>query len=144
MRHRVSDTNLAPRLASPHSDLSAAAPPRLRGRLQLALAALFLLITLAACAPAAFGSANVDQPIVEELRKAAEIIYHRMELGRLELGAYTTTPLVDADIPEGAMLTLINYDLERGSTYELLLTSTHLGGAGFRITPRGVSRANAV
>src|SRR5690554_7197037 len=54
--------------------------------------ALALLLGLAACAPGAFGGANPDDPAVAELQRAAEIIYHRMELGKLELGAYTTTP----------------------------------------------------
>lgn len=108
--------------------------------MKLALAALGLLTLLGACVPA-FGGEPADEEAVLELRRAAEIVYHRMELGKLELGAYTTTPLVDAAIPQGAMLTLIDYDAEAGSTYELLLTSHALEGVGFRITPRGVARA---
>ena len=94
-------------------------------------------------APGAFGGANPNDPVVAELQRAAEIIYHRMELGRLELGGYTTTPLVDASIPEGATLTLVEYDAEKGATYTLMLTSSRFTEGAWRITPRGVSRVAA-
>jgi hypothetical protein len=66
-----------------------------------------------------------------------------MELGRLELGAYTTTPLVDAVLPEGATLTLVQYDQEKGSDYTLMLTSSRYPQGAWRITPRGVARVAA-
>ena len=78
-----------------------------------------------------------------ELQRAAEIIYHRMELGKLELGAYTTTPLIDAVIPEGATLTLVEYDTESGSTYTIVLSSTRFTQGEWRITPGGVRRVAA-
>ncbi len=106
----------------------------------LAVAVLALLLLLGSCAPGAFGGADPDDPTVAELQRAAEIIYHRMELGRLDLGAYTTTPLVDATIPEGATLTLVEYDTVNGSTYTLMLRSTKFPQGAWRITPRGVSR----
>ncbi len=105
--------------------------------------ALALLLGLAACAPGAFGGANPDDPAVAELQRAAEIIYHRMELGKLELGAYTTTPLIDAVIPEGATLTLVEYDTESGSTYTIVLSSTRFTQGEWRITPGGVRRVAA-
>ncbi len=105
--------------------------------------AIMLALLVSACAPGAFGGANPDDPVVAELQRAAEVIYHRMELGRLELGAYTTTPLVDAKIPEGATLTLVQYDAEKGSTYTLLLSSSRFPQGAWRITPRGVSRVAA-
>src|SRR5690554_3887175 len=104
-----------------------------------AATALTMVLILTACAPGAFGGADPDDPAVAELQRAAEIIYHRMELGRLDLGAYSTTPLVDAALPEGATLTLVEYDTESGSTYTLMLTSTKFQGGAWRITPRGVS-----
>lgn len=109
------------------------------------LALLALLVgSLAACAPSAFGSAGKADPVADELQNTAEIIYHRMELGRLELGKYTTTPLVDlTNLPEGATVTLIEYDVERGGFYTIMLTSTRLPGAAWRITERGVRRAAA-
>lgn len=108
---------------------------------QLALLAL-LVGSLAACAPGAFGSAGNVDPVAAELQNAAEIVYHRMELGRLELGKYTTTPLVDlTNLPEGATVTLIEYDVERGEFYTILLTSSRLPGASWRITERGVRRS---
>jgi len=105
--------------------------------------ALALLLGLAACAPGAFGGVDPDDPAVAELQRAAEIIFHRMELGKLELGAYTTTPLVDARIPEGATLTLVEYDAESGSTYTIVLTSTRFTQGEWRITPSGVRRVAA-
>lgn len=118
-------------------------PDRTAGKYAKSIfAALLLAIVVSACAPGAFGGARPDDPIVAELQRSAEIIYHRMELGRLELGAYTTTPLIDARIPEGATLTLIQYDAENGSTYTLLLSSSRFTGGSWRITPRGVSRVS--
>ncbi len=108
--------------------------------LRALLLVALLALPLAACAPGAFGGANTDDPVVAELQRAAEVIYHRMELGRLELGAYTTTPLVDARIPEGATLTLVEYDAENGASYTLLLTSSRFPQGAWRITPRGVAR----
>ena len=107
------------------------------------VAATMRSTALAACAPGAFGGANPDDPAVAELQRAAEIIYHRMELGKLELGAYTTTPLIDAVIPEGATLTLVEYDTESGSTYTIVLSSTRFTQGEWRITPGGVRRVAA-
>ncbi|MFA5550775.1 MAG: hypothetical protein WDA03_04080 [Trueperaceae bacterium] len=112
-------------------------------RTRSVLAALALLVALGACAPGAFGGANPDDPVVAELQRTAEIIFHRMELGRLELGSYTTTPLVDATIPEGATLTLVEFDTVNGSTYTLMLTSSRFTAGAWRITPRGISRVAA-
>ncbi len=114
--------------------------PRPRASLRLAVFSVLVASLLAACAPGAFGGADPNDVVVAELQRSAEVIYHRMELGRLELGAYTTTPLVDAVIPEGATLTLIEYDSENGSTYTLLLTSSRFPEGAWRITPGGVRR----
>lgn len=123
--------------------MSAATPVTNAGKyLRSIVSALLLAILVSACAPGAFGGARADDPVVAELQRAADIIYHRMELGRLEIGAYTTTPLIDARIPEGATLTLIQYDAENGTTYTLLLSSSRYDGGSWRITPRGVSRVS--
>jgi len=118
-------------------------PVPVAAALRSAALALALLLALAACAPGAFGGADPSDPVVAELQRAAEIIFHRMELGKLELGAYTTTPLVDARIPEGATLTLVQYDAEAGTTYTLMLTSSRFTEGAWRITPQGVSRVAA-
>ncbi len=100
-----------------------------------------LAVLLSACAPSAFPSVGTD-PAVVELRRTADILYHRMELGYLETGVYTTNALIDAPLPEGAKWTLLDF-AQDGSSYALLLTSTRVPDVAFRITPRGVARASA-
>jgi hypothetical protein len=102
-------------------------------------AALALLLT--ACAPSAFPTIGTD-PAAAELRRTADILYHRMELGYLETGVYTTNALIDVSLPEGAKWTLLDF-AQDGSSYALLLTSTRYPDAAWRITPRGVARASA-
>lgn len=102
------------------------------------VAALALL--LGACAPSAFPVPTTD-PAAVELRRTADILYHRMELGYLESGIYTTNALIDAPLPEGARWTLLDFAPD-GSSYVLLLTSTRIPEVAWRISPRGVSRTS--
>ena len=88
------------------------------------LAAAFILLA-AACAPSTLPGA--DDAAVQELQTTAEVLYHRMELGYLESGIYTTNVLVDAPIPEGARWTLQEFASD-GSDYLLVLTSTRVEG----------------
>lgn len=103
---------------------------------RLALFATVLAV-LAACAPTTLPGA--DDETVNELERTAQVIYHRMELGRLESGTYTTNVLVDLLLPEGAKWTLQEFAND-GSTYRLSLTSSRLEGAEWQVSPDGVRR----
>lgn len=102
----------------------------------LLLAAMFTLLA-AACAPTTLP--GVDDAALAELQTTAEILYHRMELGHLEAGIYTTNVLVDAPIPEGARWTLQEFASD-GSSYLLVLTSSRVEGVSWHVSPDGVSR----
>lgn len=95
------------------------------------------LAVLAACAPTTLPGA--DDAAVAELQRTADVIYHRMELGFLETGTYTTNVLVDLRLPEGARWTLQEFAND-GSTYSLVLTSSRAEGASWQVSPRGVRR----
>lgn len=100
-----------------------------------------LLLVLAACAPGAFGPGASTDPVAAELERTAQVLFHRMELGHLEAGVYTTNALIDVKLPEGARWTLQEFASD-GSSYVLTLTSSRLPGVGWRVSPRGVSQFN--
>ena len=106
-----------------------------------ALTALIVALAaaLAACAPTTLPGA--DDEVAAELDRTANIIYHRMELGFLETGTYTTNVLVDMQLPEGAKWTLQEFAND-GSTYSLVLTSSRAEGAAWEVSPRGVRRVS--
>lgn len=93
-----------------------------------------LLLGLAACAPRA---AAFDTPAAREAERAAYEAYHRMELGRLRLGVYTTNVLVDLDLPRGARITVEAFE---DDDYQLRLTSEAALEIAWLVTPRGVRR----
>lgn len=109
----------------------------MRRRVGLPLLAALLTVLAAACAPTTLP--GVDDAVLGELQTTAEILYHRMELGHLEEGIYTTNVLVDAPIPEGARWTLQEFASD-GSDYLLVLTSSRVEGVSWRISPSGVTR----
>ncbi|HRN19471.1 MAG TPA: hypothetical protein PLU66_10340 [Trueperaceae bacterium] len=102
------------------------------------LAPALLVLLLAACAPGAFGPAASADPVAAELERTAQVLYHRMELGYLETGVYTTNALVDVKLPEGARWTLQEFASD-GSSYLLVLTSSRLPERAWRVSPRGVT-----
>lgn len=104
---------------------------------RLVLLALALALLAAACVPTTMPGA--DAGVVAELERTANVLYHRMELGYLDSGIYTTNVLIDAKLPEGARWTLQDFATD-GSTYVLILTSSNLPDTAWRISPRGVSR----
>lgn len=71
----------------------------------LLLALALLATTLAACVPSAVADRLAD-PAAQAVARTAEETYHRMELGRLRTGSYTTNVLVDVDLPRGARITV--------------------------------------
>lgn len=120
------------RLAQPRG--SVRRPPAAR----LLLVVLALVLAATACVPTTMPGADAEA--VAELERTANILYHRMELGFLDNGIYTTNVLIDAALPEGARWTLQDFAND-GSSYVLVLTSTKVPGVAWRISPRGVSRA---
>ena len=104
----------------------------------LVIAAVVLLVALVGCAPATQaplpGSAAARQ-----LDTTARIVYHRMAIGYLETGAYTTNVLVDVQLPTGARWTLEAYP-DGGTSYRLRILSTQVPGIAWEVSPDGVRR----
>lgn len=98
--------------------------------------AAFVLLA-AACLPAA-GASGFATPAAQAVERAASEAFHRMELGRLATGSYTTNVLVDVDLPPGTRLTLEAFD---GDGYLLRVTADDLPDLAWFVTPRGVRRA---
>ncbi|HET8984830.1 MAG TPA: hypothetical protein VFN03_03620 [Trueperaceae bacterium] len=109
-------------------------------RTRLVLVAAVIGLLAAACVPTTMPGA--DAGVVAELERTANILFHRMELGYLDSGIYTTNVLIDARLPEGARWTLQDFATD-GSNYVLILTSSNLPDTAWRISPRGVSRTAA-
>lgn len=111
------------------------------------LALMFALIAvLAACAPTAQVPATgqgpqfvaalsaAEQPAVE----TARTIWHRMELGRIETGSYTSNVLVDlSDLPPGVAFLMESFP---GESFEMRVTDDALPGIYWLVTPAGVTR----
>ncbi|HLU82227.1 MAG TPA: hypothetical protein VKZ43_02390 [Trueperaceae bacterium] len=113
--------------------------PRASG-FRLAMLTAVVTLVAAACVPTTMPGA--DTGVVAELERTANILFHRMELGYLDSGIYTTNVLIDAQLPEGARWTLQDFATD-GSNYVLVLTSSNLPETAWRISPRGVSRTAA-
>ncbi|CAN5663319.1 hypothetical protein BH23DEI1_BH23DEI1_05770 [soil metagenome] len=118
--------------------------PIASARPPLALA-LLVLALVAACAPAVDGatsaagaaSAAFDTPAAQAVERVAHEAFHRMEIGRLRTGVYTTNVLVDLDLPRGARITVEAFS---DGDYTLRLTSNAVDGAAWFVSPRGVQR----
>lgn len=106
-----------------------------RHRLLPALA-LVLALLVAGCVPAAVAEA-VDTPAARAVARAAEETYHRMELGRLATGVYTTNVLVDVDLPQGARITVEAF---ADDDYRLRVEGDQVADVAWLVTPRGVRR----
>jgi len=106
-------------------------------RVRSHLAALLLLVgALAACVPAAVAE-QLAGPAAQAVQRTAEETYHRMELGRLRTGGYTTNVLVDVDLPRGTRITVEAFD---GDDYRLRVDSDAVDGVVWLVSPRGVRR----
>jgi hypothetical protein len=113
---------------------SAARPRALR----LASLALFAVLAIAACAPAALVG-DLDTPAARAVDRVAHEAYHRMEIGLLRTGTYTTNVLVDLDLPRGARVTVEAFT---DTDYVLRVTSDDVSDAAWLVSPRGVRRVS--
>ncbi len=102
----------------------------------LAMAALLAALLATACVPAAVAD-SLDSPVARAVERAAQEAYHRMELGRLATGSYTTNVLVDVDLPRGSRITLEDFS---GADYRLRVDADAVPDAAWIVTPRGVRR----
>jgi len=109
-------------------------PSSVRVHVRLLALSLAAVALLAACAPAleAFNT-----PAAQEVEKTAWEAFHRMELGRLRLGVYTTNVLVDLVPPRGTRLTVEAYS---DDSYRLRVSSDAAPEVAWLVTPRGVQR----
>ncbi|MDF1523757.1 MAG: hypothetical protein P1P87_13190, partial [Trueperaceae bacterium] len=112
------------------------APPIRARRTGLPALALALAMLVAGCVPAAVAEA-IDTPAAQAVARAAEETFHRMELGRLATGVYTTNVLVDVDLPRGARITVEAF---ANDDYRLRVEGDQVAGVAWLVTPRGVRR----
>jgi hypothetical protein len=101
----------------------------------LAVVALAFALLAAACAPAAL--APLGDPEAIAVERVAQEAFHRMEIGRLRTGTYTTNVLVDLDLPRGARVTVVAFS---GDDYTLRVTSDRVTDAAWTVSPGGVRR----
>ncbi len=94
---------------------------------------------LASCAPTATPTSL--SPEAQQVEQAAIVAYHRMEIGRLQLGEYTTNVLVDLELPQGTRWTLADFNED---SYALRFISENLPEVFWLVTPQGVSREQQV
>jgi hypothetical protein len=115
-------------------------PAPLRSRRSLLhLVAVLTLLVVAACAPAA-APVVLDSPEAQALDRVAQEAFHRMEIGRLRTGSYTSNVLVDLDLPRGARVTVEAFG---EAEYLLRITSDVVDGIAWLVSPRGVERVGA-
>lgn len=93
-----------------------------------------LALVLAACVPQ-ISSEVQSSAAYQQAQKYATIVWHRMELGYLQSGQYSTNVLVDLTPPKGVKLTLVGFG--HGS-YQLRVTSSQVPGVGWFVSPAGV------
>jgi hypothetical protein len=104
----------------------------------LVAAGFALVLVLASCAPVTQAPLP-NSDTARQLDRTARIVYHRMAIGYLETGRYTTNVLVDVQLPAGARWTLEAYARD-GSSYRLRITSNSVPGIAWEVTPNGVRR----
>ena len=101
------------------------------------------LLLLAACAPSTQGTSTApetevtfESPAAQETNRIATAAFHRMELARLENGAYTTNVLINLEVPQGVRW--VSEEPTTDTSYMLRFTSTNVPGAAWIVTPEGV------
>ena len=93
---------------------------------------------LAGCLPQTGGGAFTN-PQALEAERTATIAYHRMQIGFLETGKFSTDVLIDLRLPRGVRWTLEDF-APSGQVYRLRFTVDGLPGIAWRVTPQGVQR----
>ena len=104
--------------------------------LRTLLPALALIGLLAACAPRANSPAFSSAEGLA-VQRVAEVAFHRMEIGRLETGSYTTNVLVDLNLPQAVRWIVTDFSID---SYTLRFSSDDLAEVAWLVSPRGVQR----
>ena len=81
-----------------------------------------------------------DSTAANETQMVAEIAHHRMEIGRLQTGAYTTNVLVDLELPRGVRWTVLEFAED---TYVLRFTNDEVPDLLWLVDPAGVRTRSA-
>ena len=110
---------------------------------RLLAAALGFTLLVSACAPRTASSnppntpasASLETPQARATAETAEIAYHRMAIGLLQTGEYTTNALLELALPTGVKWTLEEFS---GADYRLRFTSDDVPVYVWLVTPRGV------
>ena len=113
---------------------------------RLLAAALGFTLLVSACAPRTTSSnppsgaspapsASLETPQARATAETAEIAYHRMAIGLLQTGEYTTNALLELALPTGVKWTLEEFS---GADYRLRFTSDDVPVYVWLVTPRGV------
>ena len=95
---------------------------------------VLLIALLGACAPTATAPMP-GTPAADATQTVAEIAYHRMEIGRLQTGVYTTNVLVDLELPRGVRWTVLEFG---DDDYVLRFSNDSVPDVVWIVTPRGV------
>ena len=108
----------------------------------------FCLVLFAACAPrtapANEGGVEVavtpaleapESPAAREVQQTAQVAYHRMQIGFLQTGEYTTNALLDLSLPQGVRWTVETFE---PGTYQLRFVSAEVPEQAWVVTPEGV------
>lgn len=82
---------------------------------------------------------SLATPQARATAETAEIAYHRMAIGFLQTGEYTTNALLELSLPKGVRWTLEDF----GATgYRLRFTSSDVPQYTWLVTPQGVQVTN--
>ena len=100
------------------------------------LVLLACALLLGACAPRATTPADtLDTPEARQLEGVATEAFHRMEIGLLQTGAYTTNALIDLALPQGVRWTLEEFS---AGSYLLRFTAASVPEYAWLVSPSGV------
>lgn len=103
---------------------------------KLPLLVLSLILLLSGCLPRIGAPQNpLESSEAIETQKIAELAFHRMEIGKLESGEYTTNVLIDLALPQGTQWTLIAFS--EGS-YTLRFSTESISDYIWLVSPTGV------